>query len=166
MKLRRNQSGVALVVTLIMLSVITIIAVAFLALSQRERASLSQTLTGTEAELMSSTGLERAKSHVLAEVMVFLSTNTQVVGGQAFYRRPPGTDLAVSQAFTNDSALYGKTLYKNWTNMDDADYRVLTNLVYDPQVPVFTTNRAGSFELVDYVDLNRNGRFDPTGYVL
>jgi hypothetical protein len=160
MKQRCNQSGVALVITLIMLSVITIIAVAFLALSQRERASLSQTLTATEAELMASSGLERAKSHVLAEVAAFLSTNTQIVGGRAFYTRPQGTDLAVSEAFTNDF-----TLYKNWTNMDNADYEALTNLFFDPQVPVFTTNRVGSYDLVDYLDLNRNGRFDPTGII-
>jgi hypothetical protein len=160
MKHRRNQSGVALVITLIMLSVITIIAVAFLALSQRERASTSQSITGTEAELMSSTALERGKSHVLAEVTAFLSTNTQVVGGRAFYRRPPGTDLAVSQAFTNQY-----TLYNNWTNMGPNDYQALTNLVYDPQVPVFTTNHSGAYELVDYLDLNRNGRFDPTGII-
>src|SRR5688572_22176012 len=157
MKQRSNQSGVALVITLIMLSVITIIAVAFLALSQRERASLSQTLTATEAELMASSGLERAKSHALAEVAAFLSTNTQVVGGRAFYRRPPGTDLAVSQAFTNQ--------YNNWTNMNNTDFQVLTNLFYDPPVPVFTTNRSGAYEHVDYLDLNRNGRFDPSGFV-
>jgi hypothetical protein len=160
MKHRRNQSGVALVITLIMLSVITVIAVAFLALSQRERASLSQTLTGTEAELMTSTGLERAKSHALAEVTTYLSTNTQIVGGRAQYPRPQGTDLAVSQAFTNRYTLYST----NW-NMGPSDYEALTNLVYDPQVPVFTTNRSGNFELVDYLDLNRNGRFDPTGLI-
>jgi len=160
MKLRRNQSGVALVITLIMLSVITIIAVAFLALSQRERASLSQTLTGTEAELMASTGLERAKSHALAEVAAYLSTNTQIVNGRAQYPRPQGTDLAVSQAYTDNRTYFGT----NW-NMNDAQYEALTNLVYDPQVPVFNTNRNGQFELVDYLDLNRNGRFDPTGLI-
>ena len=161
MKFRRNQSGVALVITLIMLSVITIIAVAFLALSQRERASTTQTLTGTEAELMASTGLDRSKSHVLAEVAAFLATNTQVVGGRAIYRKPPGTDLAVSQAYlTND------IVYKNWTNMvNPPDYEPLTKLFYDPQVPVFTTNNSGAYELVDYLDLNRNGRLDPTGFV-
>src|SRR5687767_9691421 len=127
MKFRRNQSGVALVITLIMLSVITIIAVAVLALRQRERSSLSQTLAGTEAELMASTGLEYSKSHVLAEVAAFLSTNTQVVGGRAIYRKPPGTDLAVSQAFVTNY-----TTYKNWTNMNNADYQALTSLFYNP----------------------------------
>jgi hypothetical protein len=156
MKQRRNQSGVALVITLIMLSVITIIAVAFLALSQRERASLSQTLIGTEAELMASTGLERAKSHVLAEVSAFLSTNTQIVGGRAFYQRPIGTDLTVSKAFITN-------WYDNWTNMAAADYKILTDLFYDPPPPVFTTNQSGAYESVHYLDLNRNGRFDDTG---
>src|SRR4030095_13672029 len=131
MNYRRNQSGVALVITLIMLSVITIIAVAFLALSQRERASLSQTLTGTEAELMTSTGLERAKSHVLAEVATYLSTNTLIVGGRGQYPRAQVTYLAVSQAFTNQYTLYAT----NWPVNDPDFHRALTNLVYDPQVP-------------------------------
>jgi hypothetical protein len=159
MKPRRKQSGVALVITLIMLSVITIIAVAFLALSQRERASTTQSLTGTEAELMASTGLERAKSHALAEVAAFLSSNAV---GSRLLARPVGTDLAVSKAYvTND------TLFTNlWTAMGNSDYQALTNLIYDPQVPVFTTNNSnGTFELVDYLDLNRNGKFDPTGFI-
>jgi hypothetical protein len=161
MKFRHKQSGVALVITLIMLSVITIIAVAFLALTQRERATLSQTLAGTEAELMASTGLERSKSHIMAEVSAFLSTNTLIAGGRVtFYPKPMGPDLSVSKAFTNEF-----TLYRNWTNMNDADYEALTNLIYDPQVPVFTTNNSGAYELVDYLDLNRNGRFDPTGII-
>ena len=40
----KQQQGVALVITLILLTVITVIAVAFLAVTHRERASVTETL--------------------------------------------------------------------------------------------------------------------------
>jgi hypothetical protein len=44
--------------------------------------------------------------------------------------------------------------------------QVLANLMYDPPVPVFYTNRyfANSNEGRWYLDLNRNGRYDTNGY--
>ena len=86
MKYRQNQSGVALVITLIMLSVITIITVAFLALSQRERATVSTTLTGTEAELAANAAHERAKAEILANIREFVNTytNRQTIGPDLF----------------------------------------------------------------------------------
>ena len=76
MNYRRTQSGVALVITLIMLSVITLIAVAFLLLSQRERASVSSTMVATEAELMTSSGLEASKAYIQGQIAAFLSNPT------------------------------------------------------------------------------------------
>jgi len=48
---RPSQRGVALVITLIMLSVITVVAVAFLAISRRERATVTQKANSVDAEL-------------------------------------------------------------------------------------------------------------------
>src|SRR5215204_933779 len=153
MNRRRSQSGVALVITLIMLSVITLIAVAFLALSQRERSSISSTMTATEAELMANAATDRAKADVLAQVSSFIATNINAQG--QLTRLALGPDLSVSLA--------GPYNYANLTNMQQADFEVLTNLLYDPPAPVFNTNRNGSYEHIGYLDLNRNGRFDPTG---
>src|SRR5207249_2972441 len=42
--------------------------------------------------------------------------------------------------------------------------RNIANLLYDPPAPVFVaTNKQGSNEFRSYLDLNRNGVFDPTG---
>jgi hypothetical protein len=154
MNYRRSQSGVALVITLIMLSVITLIAVAFLALSQRERSSISSTMTATEAEAMANAALNRAHGDILAQMSSFIATNINAAG--QLTRLALGPDLSVS--------LTGTNTYNNLTNMGTADYQVLTNLLYDPSPPVFSTNRIGSYEHVGYIDLNRNGRFDPTGW--
>ncbi|MCI0747723.1 MAG: hypothetical protein L0Y58_20140, partial [Verrucomicrobia subdivision 3 bacterium] len=147
---RSNRSGVALVITLIFLSVITIVAVAFLALSQRERASISQTLTGTEAELMVNAALDRAKADVLAHMAAYFSTNyTNTLIAL-------GPDLTVSVAATN---------YANrphWELNGTARERALTNLLEDPPPPV---TRAGGEEMF-YLDLNRNGRFEPSGWTV
>ena len=50
--------------TLIMLSVITVVAVAFLALSQRERISVSQSTQQSDAEIMQEAAAERGKADI------------------------------------------------------------------------------------------------------
>ncbi len=157
MKHLRKQSGVALVITLIMLSVITIIAVAFLALSQRERSAVATTLTGTEAELAARAGHERAKAEILANIREFVNTYTN--------RQTIGPDLFVSRA----EPYYGNFNAPNF-NFNDlltvANYHSeLTNLFYDPAPPVFSTNRTGVLEQVHYLDLNRNGRYESNGFI-
>ena len=52
-----KRDGVALVVTLLMLSVITFMAVAFLAVSRRERASVAGTLNQVDAQAMADAAL-------------------------------------------------------------------------------------------------------------
>src|SRR6184192_3628237 len=90
-----KQRGVALVITLIMLSVITVMAVAFLALSRRERASVVHSQATIDAELAASSGLERAKAEILGSIFVQILTNkiptTLIVPTNIF-----GPDLFVS----------------------------------------------------------------------
>src|SRR5829696_6281755 len=157
MKYRRNQSGVALVITLIMLSVITLIAVAFLLLSQRERASVSSTLVATEAELMANSGLEASKAYILGQIAAFVSypSNRMFTNAQGHWipRLLLGPDLTVS--VVGD----GSTNYAQTT----AGYQALTNLLIDPSAPVFVS-RGGVQQSVHYLDLNRNTNFDETGF--
>src|SRR5881394_2951318 len=83
----RTQRGVALVITLIMLSVITFMAVAFLVLSQRERNAVTTTTDQTVARFSADTALERAKVELIAPMLGL--TNDQVY------------DLIVSTNFLN-----------------------------------------------------------------
>src|SRR3954462_13170346 len=70
---RASRQGMALVITLIMLSVTLIMAIAFLAVSRRERISVGTSTDTTVARFATDTGLAAAESQILANV---LSTNT------------------------------------------------------------------------------------------
>jgi hypothetical protein len=163
MNCRRSQSGVALVITLIMLAVITLIAVAFLLLSQRERASVSQTITATEAESMAEAGLARATAQILADMAAFAANSTNRITNAAGIWIPRlmlGPDLLVSITDTN----YTNSPYLT-PGVRPNDRAAIADLFLDPRVPVFVTNRAGGSNFVFYLDLNRNGRFEPSGIV-
>ena len=82
-----RKRGVALVVTLLMLSLITFIAVTFLLLARRERNQSAQSVSLTEAQLAAQVGVERALGEIMAamvagntmnETRVFVSTNIDV----------------------------------------------------------------------------------------
>ena len=53
---RKSQRGVALVLTLIMLAMVTVMAVLFLGTSRRERASVTVNANLTDAKLAAGTG--------------------------------------------------------------------------------------------------------------
>ena len=63
-----TQRGVALVLTLIMLSVITFLTVAFLAVSRRDRASVTTSLNQTDSQLMADTALARVQSEMTTQI--------------------------------------------------------------------------------------------------
>src|ERR1043166_558346 len=150
MKFKR-QSGVVLVITLIMLSIITVMAVAFLALSRRERASVVHTQNSIDAELMASTALERGK----AEIMAYIIGQSNLLG----------PDILVSgSSRTNPFPLYQFPFFYYGDPRDgvddDKDRQAITNLWRDARPPVFVgTNREQRF----YLDLNRNRRFETNG---
>ncbi|MBI2947641.1 MAG: hypothetical protein HYY23_08335, partial [Verrucomicrobia bacterium] len=150
----------ALVITLIMLSLVTLMAVVFLAVSRREKISVTVTNQQTDSRLMAEAGTARAVSETIARILA--TTN------------PYSYDLIVSTNFINPNgfqpgsaslANIGYT-YANGrplANLDD-QLRNLANLQFDPRPPVFVpTNRLGSNEFRFYLDLNRNGRFETNG---
>ena len=66
---RHSQRGVALITSLIMLSVVVLMAVTFLAVSRRERASVAVTQDQTVAKLMSDAALARAQAQIITRVL-------------------------------------------------------------------------------------------------
>src|SRR5262245_8332972 len=60
------QRGVALVITLIMLAVITTLAIAFLALTYREGAAVDSLARTTDSELACESAQQRARAEILA----------------------------------------------------------------------------------------------------
>lgn len=149
-----SQRGVALVVTLLMLSVITFLAVAFLALSSRERQSVTLTLTQSEAKLMADAGLARAEAEIAAAIRNKSNLLAAAMIVSRSYQNPRAF-TAGTEGFTN----------VNYATVAPANYLpMLTNLYYDPRLPVFVrTNQNGPLDFRFFLDFNRNGRFDTNG---
>ncbi|HEX4121838.1 MAG TPA: hypothetical protein VH619_14555, partial [Verrucomicrobiae bacterium] len=68
-KKQRSKRGIALVITLLMLSVITFLAVAFLAMTRRDRAAVTATMDVDGARNMSDAALNRAQAEVMARMI-------------------------------------------------------------------------------------------------
>jgi hypothetical protein len=158
---RHSQQGVALIITLILLAVVTIMAISFLAVSRRERNAVS-TLTDTaSARYAADAALAGAQAQIIANV---LSTTNPYDFGllvSTNYVNPLGFQPNVS-SYTNVNYDHR---YNVSTRLDEADFlQNLTNLLYSPRPPVFiSTNTSGGNEFRYYLDLNRNGRYDTNG---
>ena len=165
-----RSSGVALVVTLILLAIITFMTVTFLVLSRSQRENVSRSTEQAKAlkmaELASRVGLVEELAPVkaygnLAAFDVKVSTNyTSPLGYQRLPAVPrPGIDynpVNVSYAYGNGQPLVGNDFLQN-----------LENLYFSPRAPVYVptaTNRL-AYDFRYYLDLNRNGRFETNGWL-
>ncbi len=164
--IRNPQSprGVALIVTLIMLAVITFMATTFLVLSRRERNSVSTNTDQTTARFTADTALERAKVQLLAGIIA--STNDQnfdLMVPTNFYN-PLGFDPAAVDYRTNVN--YSYTIAPGKPPLTALQQQQnIANLLYDPRPPVFITNTKVTNDFRYYLDLNRNGLFDDSGSI-
>ncbi len=175
-----RSRGVALVITVIMLSVILFMAITFLALSRRERGVVTTTKDMTLAKFAQDSALERAKAEMLANMLgttnvsslgLLVSTNfirwegfapgaANNFNWQSIY--PPTVNglTNVNYDYVDNNAHTPLTLAQRLQN--------LTNLYFSPRPPVYVTNAtrgvAGSYDFRYYLDLNRNGRHDRSGY--
>ncbi|MGE3311425.1 MAG: hypothetical protein AB7O66_15770 [Limisphaerales bacterium] len=160
MNRRQNQRGIALITTLIMLSVVTLMAVAFLAVSRRERSSVTTTTDRIDARAMAEIALQRAESEVVARVQAVSNLLNYDLLVSTNYINPAGfavgnTNIAnVSYLYPNGDPLTGDDLL--------AMYR---NLQVDPRAPVFLETNAvsGAQEHRYFLDFNRNGLFETNG---
>lgn len=161
----RSQQGVALVITLVMLSIVTIMALLFLGLSRRERASVKVTQDQTQARFMADSAISRAQAQLLGGIMAntnILDFDYQV---STNYINPLGFNLRFADSITNVAYTYnnGNTL------QGQDNLRNLANLYLDPRPPVFiptndiATDGFPSNDFRFYLDLNRNGMFESNG---
>ena len=132
-----SERGIALVMTLILLSVTLVMALAFLAISSRERNAVATQSDTAATRLAADAGLSAAESQIAANI---LSTTN-----------PYSFGLLVS------------TNYPPFTYANPAD---LLNLRAFPRAPVWLSNTVTHvMENRFYLDLNRNGIDDPNGWV-
>jgi hypothetical protein len=130
------QRGVALVSTLIMLSVVVLMAVAFLAVSRRERASVTVTQSQTVAKLMADAALARAQAEAISRMLAptnldlfnyDLMVSTNYINGRGFLPQNAGSapnPINVSYVYAS-----GQTLNQNDQRQN------IANLRYDPRPP-------------------------------
>ncbi len=156
-----RPAGIALVITLVMLSVIAFMAIAFLVLSRGEKSSVATVADQTTAKLAADTGVERAKAELLAPILAFQNEHNY--------------DLMVSTNYINDRGFDTTLAGVRYTNVNFLDTaglpltlndfnRNLANLYFSPRAPVYV-KVDGTNDFRYYLDLNRNGRYDTNGYL-
>jgi hypothetical protein len=156
-----RQSAMALVLTLILLSVTLVMAVAFLAISRRERNSVSTTTDTTTANLAADSALAQAEAQIVSGVLASMNpyvsplvVSTNYISG---FISGISSVTNVSYTYTNGAPL----------SLPNGDYFLnIANLYYLPRPPVYASNLVThTYELQYYLDLNRNGTFEATGLV-
>ena len=159
--LQPSRRGVALVITLILLSVVTFMAITFLALSRRERSAVSTVTDTASARLAADAALANAEAQVIANVLATTNPYNFSLLVSTNYINPVG--------FTN-GGLNDVNYYDHFGNFLTGNnfLQNLINLFYSPRAPVFVANPTNSSLPPDfryYLDLNRNGRYDTNGWV-
>jgi hypothetical protein len=166
---RRAEHGVALVVTVILISVITFLAVAFLVLTRRERGAVTTSVQQTVARQAAETALQRAQAELLAPILAFTNVSAYDLRVSTNYIHPQGFNPAQRTGILTPDQLGWATnvsyTYADGRPLSTDDYRQnLANLLYAPRPPVFITNADGTVDFRFYLDLNRNGRYDTNGW--
>jgi hypothetical protein len=165
----RNPSGIALVITLLMLSVITFLAVAFLVLTRTHRDSVTNTLDVEAARAMSEAAQARAQSEIVAHLMAHHDLFNFDYSASHNFINPAGFVKGVAWP-TNVNYDYDSTgAAMSPINNNGRDWaQNIANLWYDPRPPVFIRTNANLNLPADFrfwVDLNRNGRFETNGFL-
>lgn len=132
----------ALVITLIMLAVVTVMAVVFLGVSRRERGSVTVSADLTDSKLAADTALARAEAAVLSRIAAQSNLFAYDLMVSTNLLNPGGFQSGVS-SLTNVSYYYANGAPLN----RDADIRQnLTNLFYNPRPPVYVPLVNGGFD--------------------
>lgn len=170
-KIYRNteQRGVALVVTLIMLAVVTFLAVAYLAMSRREQSSINAAEEQNKARLMADAGVEHLKGKILANIFTYTNANAYDLLLSTNMNNPYKELFKSGISYPDKGYLTNVCLYD--TNGAPVPWSVeqlrvsLGNLQIAPVVPVFydvVKNNVRTNDFRFYLDFNRNGLFDMT----
>jgi hypothetical protein len=157
-----SQRGIALIITLILLSVTLIMAVAFLAISRRERGSVTTATDTATARLAADSALANAQAQIIASIFATTNPYNSSLLVSTNYINPNGFQIAPPALYTN--LINVSYNYPNGTPLSSADFEQnVANLFLSPRAPVFITDRTtGTNDFRFYLDLNRNGNFEDT----
>lgn len=163
-RFNNKRQGVALVTTVIMLSIVTIMAIAFLGVTRRERASVIASTELTVARQMAKMGSERAVAEVVSRMIRDNSLQSIDFLVSTNFSNPFGFQPGVANA--------GNVNYfvrQDGSSLSGADQiQNIANLQIDPRPPVFfesIQNRRAVQEFRFFLDLNRNRAFEDSGVI-
>ncbi|HKW29732.1 MAG TPA: hypothetical protein VJT54_10380, partial [Verrucomicrobiae bacterium] len=163
----RHARGVALVITLILLAVVTFMALTFLAISRRERGAVTTSTDSASARLAADDALASAEGQIVANLLAnnnpynfSLLVSTNYINPNGFQNAGPGY-----ASYTNVNYYYTQALGGGPVSGNDF-LQLMANLYYLPRVPVYMSNLVTrTMENRFYLDLNRNGLDDANGWV-
>ena len=158
---RHSQRGIALILTLILLSVITFLTLAFLALSRREKAAANVNLDQTRAKQAADAATERATAQILAQILASTNKWAYDLMASTNYQSPGGYNPALGANIFNVGCTYSNGLPLSAPDM----VQNVANLLFDPRPPVFVETNGPVLDARYFLDLNRNRRFDTNGWV-
>lgn len=164
-----TQRGIALVITLILLSVITFMTVTFLVVSRHEGEQVDTT-TQQNVSKFAADGIEKmAEAQIAAQMMgTGNGFNFGLVVSTNFYQYL-GYDPGTPQRTNLLNVSYNYINANGGGPLNQADlYQMLNNLQFLPRAPVFiSTNRnQPNPEFRFYLDENGNGMYDPNYPIL
>ena len=171
---RRNapSPGIALIITLLMLAAITFLAIAFLAMTRRDRAAATAGVDLNVSKEMSDAAFARAQAEIIARMMAQNDLLSYDYMASHNFINPNGftNDKIPSINNVNYDFIAGTTIPMTPTSQNGAPWaQNIANLYYDPRPPVFVTtngpNGATGNDFRFWVDLNQNGHFEGTGWV-
>jgi Tfp pilus assembly protein PilX len=169
---RRSEGGIALVITLLMLSVITFLAIAFLAMSRRDRAAVTVTLDSATAQNMSDAAFNRAQAEIIAQMMAHGDALSYDYMVSRNYISPYGFNKNSTDTTNVNYDIYSSSGVINppfnMAQNQSAWAQNIANLYYDPRPPVFVVTNPAFPARSDFrfwVDINRNGRFETNGFL-
>jgi hypothetical protein len=165
---RRSEQGVALVITLILLSVITFMAVAFLALTRRDREGVINRSHQNDSTFAANAALEHVKAKMVSEMIIHTNgfnfgmlVSTNWINTNGFFE----SGLAFA-SLTNVNYEYIAGTFSTNRSLND-QLQNIANLQILPRPPVYVstdgTKRYNEFRF--YLDYNRNGKFDTNGWI-
>jgi hypothetical protein len=172
---RRLERGVALVITLLLLSVITFMAITFLVVSHTERGSVATQTDLTIARLAADTARDRAIVETITPIMATTNPFNYGLLVSANYINPKGFDPSQAPSAAPDPQNVNYDFkFGSAAPFTDLEWqRNIANLWNNPRPPVVVVTNSSpllpgqlSNEFRFYVDINRNRMFDPTGLLM
>jgi hypothetical protein len=163
-KRRVNERGVALVITLILLSVTLVMAVAFLAISRRERGSVTTESDTTTAKFAADSALAQAEARIVSQILITTNPYVQSLLVSTNYYNISGFDPGFDNGTPNPTNVnYNYRILNGGPVVPGSvDFEQnIANLYFNPRPPVYYNTNDFRY----YLDLNRNGRYDTNGFV-